>query len=133
MSDLQKISLIDIFIDFPSAPPNTQLHMGQRYNFLTPFECLLGVTITPPKENSKKIASAKLKKDINDLKSDNLDLRKAVSQKLITLYNLEMLNKSDTTKLIKNLWSKRDNFGFPIGSGYYKFFFIKTLIQIMKI
>ncbi|ELY6363772.1 SIR2 family protein, partial [Cronobacter sakazakii] len=127
LSDLQKISLIDIFIDFPSAPPNTQLHMGQRYNFLTPFECLLGVTITPPKENSKKIASAKLKKDINDLKSDNLDLRKAVSQKLITLYNLEMLNKSDTTKLIKNLWSKRDNFGFPIGSGYYKFFFINNL------
>ncbi|ELY4039506.1 SIR2 family protein, partial [Cronobacter sakazakii] len=46
---------------------------------------------------------------------------------LITLYNLEMLNKSDTTKLIKNLWSKRDNFGFPIGSGYYKFFFINNL------
>lgn len=127
LSDSQKISLIDIFIDFPSTPPNSQLHMGQKFNFITPFELLLGIALPQKKESSKKIASSKLKKDIIDLKSENSELRKASSQKLITLYNLEMLNKSDTTKLIKNLWSKRDNFGFPVDSGYYKFFFLNNL------
>jgi len=127
LNDHQKISLIDNFIDFPSAPPNSKLHIGQRYDFITPFECLLGSDIKPSKEAARKITSAKLKKDIDDLKSENSQLRKAASQKLITLYNLDMLNKSDTAMLIKNLWSKRDAYGFPIDSGYYRFFFINNL------
>lgn len=127
MNDVQKISLIDVFIDFPSQPANGYMGVGQRFNFITPFECLLGIKITSPKETSKKITSAKIKKDLVDLKSDDSELRKAASQKLITLYNLDMLNKSDIAKLIKNLWAKRDEFGFPIDSGHYKFFFIKNL------
>ncbi|WP_438436433.1 hypothetical protein [Kluyvera georgiana] len=127
LNDLQKTSLIDTFIGFPSAPPNSKLHIGQKYNFITPFECLLGCNLKPSKEASRKITSAKLKKDINDLKSEHSELRKAASQKLITLYNLDMLNKSDTAMLIKNLWSKRDAYGFPIDSGYYRFFFINNL------
>ncbi|WP_272567501.1 anti-phage defense-associated sirtuin Dsr2 [Providencia sp. PROV255] len=127
LNDHQKISLIDVFIDFPSAPPNGQLPINQQYGFITPFECLLETSIKISKEISKKIKSEKLKKDIRDLKSENHELRKAASQKLILLYNLDMLNKSDINKLIKNLWSKTDDYGFPIDSGYYKFFFINNL------
>lgn len=127
MNNSQKVSLIDFFIDYPSQPYTRNLNPGQRYNFTTPFECLLETVTELPKGMAKKITSAKIKKNINELKSDNPELRKSVSQKLITLYNLDMLNKSDISKLIKNLWSKRDEYGFPIDSGYYKFFFIKNL------
>ncbi|MFV8841641.1 anti-phage defense-associated sirtuin Dsr2 [Enterobacter hormaechei] len=127
MNDSQKISLIDIFIDYPSKPLADKLSMGQRYDFITPFECLLSSVIKLPHRPMKKITSAKIKKDIDDLKSNDQELRKAASQKLITLYNLELLNKSDITSLIKNLWAKRDEYGFPVNSGYYRFFFIDNL------
>lgn len=127
MNDSQKISLIDIFIDYPSKPSNDHLGMGQKYNFITPFECLLASIIKRPNGLLKKITSSKIRKDIDDLKSEDQDLRKAASQKLITLYNLDLLNKSDISKLIKNLWAKRDEYGFPINSGYYRFFFIDNL------
>ncbi|MEP8538980.1 SIR2 family protein [Enterobacter asburiae] len=125
LSDAQIISLISIFLEFPSQPTNNDPRA--RYNYTTPFECFLNIQRDKEKGEIKKITSHKIKKDINDIKSNDINLRKAASQKLIILYTIGMLNKSDISKLIKALWSNLDEFGFPNDSGYYKFFFIHNL------
>lgn len=125
----QKLQLIPIFVEFPSKPLNKNIRLYQKRNFINPFGLIISIANTK-KTNSidgKKIPSIKIARNIVEINSDNEQVRLISSTKLITLYKLGMLNKSDEKKLIKALWSKQDEYGFPRESGYYSFFFIDDL------
>lgn len=125
----QKLQLIPAFVEFPSKPLNENIKHFQKYNFTNPFGLIISIA-NAKKSNSidsKKIPSIKIAKNIAEINSDDEQVRRISSTKLITLYKLCMLNKSDEKKLIKALWSKQDEYGFPKESGYYCFFFIDDL------
>ncbi|WP_164095783.1 anti-phage defense-associated sirtuin Dsr2 [Serratia marcescens] len=125
----QKLQLIPVFVDFPSKPFNEHIRNFQKNNFINPFELIVSITNTK-KNNSidcKKIPSIKISQNITEVNSNDEHVRFTSSTKLITLYKLGMLNKSDEKKLIKALWSKQDENGLPKESGYYSFFFINDL------
>lgn len=125
----QKLQLIPTFVEFPSNPLNEHLRQFQKYNFINPFELITNITKTKKINNihNKKILSNKIKTNILEINKGNDEVRLISSTKLITLYKLNMLNKSDEKKLIKALWSKQDEYGLPRESGYYSFFFIDDL------
>lgn len=132
LSIKQKLSLIPLFIDFPSQPTNENVRNFERYGFINPFELLINLSNEKNKHlsneiNTKKTPSTKIKKNIIEIKNGDDKVRTVSSTKLITLYKLGLLNKSDETNLIKALWLKRNEYGFPKNSGYYNFFFIEDL------
>lgn len=129
LSSEKKIQLIPAFVEFPSKPLNENIRHFQKHNFINPFGLITSIANTK-KINSidgKKIPSIKIARNIVEINSDDEQVRRISSTKLITLYKLSMLNKSDEKKLIKALWSKQDEYGFPKESGYYSFFFIGDL------
>ncbi|TCC67075.1 SIR2 family protein, partial [Citrobacter braakii] len=125
----QKLQLIPAFVEFPSKPLNENIRHFQKYNFINPFGLIISITNVKKSNSieSKKIPSIKIARNIAEINSDDEQVRRISSTKLITLYKLGMLNKSDEKRLIKALWSKQDEYGFPKESGYYCFFFIDDL------
>lgn len=127
----QKLQLVPIFIDYPSQPINTHQIHHLRYDFINPFSLIINITnqkvLNKKISTNEKIASIKIKKNILEIKNGDNQARLNSSIKLITLYELGMLNKTDEKNLIKALWSKQNEYGFPMESGYYNFFFIENL------
>lgn len=122
----QLIELTQVLVEFPLRPKNEKNRPFHRYSFVNPFSLLVSLenkNIT----NVKKIPRTKISDDLTTIKDGDADERKMSSTKLIVLHKLNMLNKSDEVKLIKALWSKVDDHGFPKDTGYYNFFFIKNL------
>ncbi|MCS2149325.1 anti-phage defense-associated sirtuin Dsr2 [Scandinavium manionii] len=128
----QKLSLIPIFVDFPSQPINENAKHLQRFGFTNPFIIMLKIADEKNKylsnvSDDKKISSAKIKYSLQEVRYGDDQVRQVSSAKLITLYKLGKLNKTDEKSLIKALWSKLDENGFPRESGYYSFFFLEDL------
>lgn len=125
----QKLQLIPSFVEFPSKPLKENISLYQNHNFINPFVLITSIANTKKTNsvNVKHIPSVKIAKNLAEINSDDEKVRRISSTKLIFLYKLGMLNKSDERKLIKALWSKQNEYGFPRESGYYSFFFIDDL------
>ncbi|WP_370461793.1 SIR2 family protein [Rahnella sp. RcJ3] len=122
----QLIEVIPTLAEFPSSPKSLNVRPYYKYEFINPFSLLVDLE----KENIanvKKIQRAKIAGDLNTIKNGSTDERKTSSIKLIVLHKMNMLNRSDENKLIKALWSKTDDYGFPVDTGYCNFYYIKNL------
>ncbi|QIP90663.1 anti-phage defense-associated sirtuin Dsr2 [Serratia fonticola] len=124
LSTEQKIELIPLFIKFPSA---TKGDDRSPHDFVNPFEYLVYLKRNAVSDIIRTLPSALFKKDVEYIKSGNEQSRRISSTKMIILHELGFLNKSDIKKLIKAIWSKTDEFGFPKYVDYYRFYFIKNL------
>lgn len=127
----QKTQLIPTFIDFPSQPLSEHGKHFQRFDFINPFTLIVNITNQLNHTSSliydRKIPSVKIKQSLLEITNGDDDTRRISSIKLIILHKLGLLNKLDEKRLVKALWSKQDEFGFPINSGYYSYFFINEL------
>ncbi|EKY3880930.1 SIR2 family protein [Enterobacter hormaechei] len=129
LSTDQKLQLIPTFVEFPSKPINEHLRRYPNHNFINPFGLIISIANSKKTNNieNKKIPSIKIARNIVEINNNDEQARRISSTKLITLYKLCLLNKTDEKKLTKALWSKQDEYGFPKDSGYYSFFFIDDL------
>jgi len=121
-SDHQQLDIINKLLQLP-VPVN--LHPITEDEFPNPFRFL----------RINKTSIAKLKKPIIDRKvidgffeqafSTDISQRKWAILTIVKLYDLELLEKNDNSRLSQILWSQTDDLGFPSNTGFsYKYIFL---------
>ncbi len=120
-SNHQQLDIINKLLQFP-VPVN--LHPITEDEFPNPFRFL----------RIDKTSIEKLKKPIIDRKvidglfehtvSINISQRKWAIRIIVQLYDLELLEKNDNSRLSQILWSQTDDLGFPSNTDLPKFAFL---------
>jgi hypothetical protein len=105
-----------MLLDFPIiADPDTRDPFPDLIQFLG-FRDL-------QQTNKIKVNLTKIEETISLLSDDNFK-RKVAITRLITLWQNNLLNKTQENKFAKALWKKLDKNGFPKDAAYYYFAFI---------
>jgi hypothetical protein len=112
----ERYGLIPMLLDFPIiADPDTRDPFPDLIQFLG-FRDL-------QQTNKIKVNLIKIEETISLLSDDNFK-RKVAITRLITLWQNNLLNKTQENKFAKALWKKLDKNGFPKDAAYYYFAFI---------
>ncbi len=112
----ERYGLIPMLLDFPIiADPDTRDPFPDLIQFLG-FRDL-------QQTNKIKVNLTKIEETISLLSDDNFK-RKVAITRLITLWQNNLLNKTQENKFAKALWKKLDKNGFPKDAAYYYFAFI---------
>ena len=103
---------------------------GKEVDQLTcpnPFNFFLGLARSEVKNKDLKIkfSSDKIKPFLVALESKNKEIRDSSSVTLMTLNDLELLNKNQFRSLLSKLQCFQDQYGLPENTCFYKFAFIK--------
>lgn len=120
-SNSQQYEIINKLLQFPVL---TGLHHITEREFPNPFYFL-----RINKALTKNFKKPKIDREVIDnlfkksLSSDNSQRKWAIFI-IVKLYNLNLLEEKDNSKLSKVLWSQIDDLGFPSGTNFYKYDFL---------
>ena len=121
LSNFQQLDIINKLLQFPVL---TGLHHITEHEFLNPFYFL-----RIDKASIKNFKKPKIDRKVIDglfeqALSTDISQRKWATFIIVKLYNLELLEKNDNSRLSKVLWSQTDDLGFPSNTDFYKFAFL---------
>ncbi|CAI2103897.1 Uncharacterised protein [Serratia fonticola] len=124
LSNQEKLNAIPKLIKFSSVNFCSRYPIGDFYN---PIVELRRLNFNNVSRKSLNIDKAVINNNLMMLSSDSEGERKWASTTLIFLSENALLNANEKKKLVKALWSKQCEYGFPLHTDYYKFFFINEL------
>ncbi|HQM85678.1 MAG TPA: hypothetical protein PLD55_13450, partial [bacterium] len=121
LSVKKRIELIPELLDFPILG---NLSIIEQLEFINPF-----YFVNLEKDVFEKISKPKIKKEridyfIKAVLSENTGERKWAALTLFKLLHMGFLNKGQINRLQVALWKRKDEYGLPAETDYFKFAFL---------
>lgn len=125
ISSMSKVEQYRLVPDLLKTPfPGEDLHLIDKYEFLNPF-LLLEINQKPEGVPTVNIQPGLVDDLFQQAALNEPDRRRWAITSLITLYNLQLLDDVQVSKLAGAIWNVTDQYGLPGGTDFYKFAFLR--------